>query len=237
MTEVTAARRPRRSSTDELPLEPVMRSVVNRAHAAMGATFERRGTWTVPALYGSGEQEVAALSTSLGFADISARGKIHLSGAVDPLVRSLAGALLDPLATAPIKSGGLVARLGRDWALALLAPSAEADVMRSLEPMENGGAMATDVTSALSAFLVAGPRLDELLARTLTIDPADLASARCVATTWARIPAVLVTRDLPQPAVELYVGSDHGRYAWETLRRHAGTPVGWRAIESWGWRP
>jgi glycine cleavage system aminomethyltransferase T len=237
MTEATAARRPRRSGADERPPEPVMRSVVTRAHAAMGAAFERRGAWSVPALYGSGDTEIAALSTSLGFADVSARGKIHLSGAVDPLVRSLAGASTNPLSTAPIKSGGLVARLGRDWALALLAPSAEGVVMRALEPMENGGAMATDVTSALSAFLVAGPRLDELLARTLTIDPADLVPGRCVATTWARVPAILVTRDLPKPAVELYVGSDHGRYAWETLRRHAGTPVGWRAIESWGWRP
>jgi glycine cleavage system aminomethyltransferase T len=214
-----------------------MRSVVNRLHAAMHATFETRGAWTVPALYGSGDQEVAALNDSLGFADISARGKIHLSGAVDMLVRSLAGVSIEPLSTAPIKSGGLVARLGRDWALALLAPSSEADVMRGLEPMDSGAAMATDVTSGLSAFLVAGPRLDDLLARTLTIDIADLAPGRCMAATWARIPAVLVMRKLPRPAMELYVGSDHGRYAWETLRGLAGTPVGWRAIESWGWRP
>jgi glycine cleavage system aminomethyltransferase T len=236
MSEVTATRRRRRAATDEGPPEPVMRSVVNRTHAAMGATFEKRGAWTVPAVYGSSDHEVAALSTSLGFADVSARGKIHLSGAVEPLVRSLAGRTIDPLVTAPVRSGGLVARLGRDWALALLAPSKESEVMRTLEPMENGAAMATDVTSALSAFLVAGPRLGELLARTLTIDSADLASGRCVATTWARIPTILVMRDLPQPAIELYVGSDHGRYAWETLRSLAGTPVGWRAIESWGWR-
>src|SRR4029077_15900645 len=144
MSETTTARRRRRSATDELPPQPVMRSVVIRLHAAMHATFETRGAWTVPALYGSGDHEVAALNDSLGFADISARGKIHLSGAVDPLVRSLAGAPIEPLATAPIKSGGLVARLGRDWALALLAPSSEAGAMRSLEPTDSGAAMATD---------------------------------------------------------------------------------------------
>ena len=199
MSEVTAARRRRRSATDDLPPEPVMRSVVNRTHAAMRATFESRGAWTVPALYGSGDQEVAALNDSLGFADISARGKIHLSGAVDPLVRSLAGVLIEPLSTAPIKSGGLVARLGRDWALALLAPSSEADAMRAVKQMDGGAAMATDVTSALSAFLIAGPRLDDLLARTLTIDVADLAPGRCIAATWARIPAVLVMRELHRP--------------------------------------
>jgi glycine cleavage system aminomethyltransferase T len=236
MTEATTARR-RRSDTDDRAPEPVMRSVVNRTHAAMQATFERRGAWSVPALYGSGDQEAEALRTSLAFADISARGKIHLSGDVDPLVRSLTGASIDPLATAPIKSGGLVARMGRDWALALLPPSSEGDVMRSLEPLDSGTAMATDVTSALSIFLVAGPRLNDTLARTLTLDLSDLQPGRCEATTWARIPAVLVMREMPQPAVELCVGSDHGRYAWETLRTLAGTPVGWRAVESWGWRP
>jgi glycine cleavage system aminomethyltransferase T len=236
MSEVTTTRR-RRAGADESPPEPVMRSVVNRVHTAMGATFERRGAWMVPAQYTSSDQEAAALSASLGFADVSARGKIHLSGAVEPFVRSLVGTSIDPLATAPISSGGLVARLGRDWALAVVPPSSEADVMSKLTPMESGAAMATDVTSALAGFLVAGPRLDELLARTLTLDLADLKPGRCVATTWARIPTVLLISELAQPAVELYVGSDHGRYAWETLRSRAGMPVGWRALESWGWRP
>jgi glycine cleavage system aminomethyltransferase T len=236
MSEATTTRRSR-AAADEGPPEPVMRSVVNRVHAAMGATFERRAAWIVPARYTSSDQELAALNGSLGFADVSARGKIHLSGAVDPLLRSLTGVAVDPLATAPIKSGGLVARIGRDWALALLPPSSEADAMSKLAPMDSGAAMSTDVTSALSAFLVAGPRLDELLARTLLLDMGALKAGQCVATTWARIPTVLVMRDLPQPAAELIVGSDHGRYAWETLRGRAGTPVGWSALETWGWRP
>ncbi len=236
MSEVTTARR-RRAAADAGPPEPIMRSVVNRVHAAMGATFERRGAWAVPAHYTSPDQEAAALGSSLGFADISARGKIHLSGVVDPLVRSLVGASIEPLATAQIPTGGLVARLGRDWALAVLPPSSEASAMSKVAPMDSGAVMATDVTSALSTFLVGGPRLDDLLARTLTLDTSHLKPGRCLAATWAKIPAVLLIRDLPQPAVELYVGSDHGRYAWETLRGRAGTPVGWRALESWGWRP
>src|SRR4029077_16831933 len=102
MSETTTARRRRRSAADDLPPQPVMRSVVNRLHAAMHATFETRGAWTVPALYGSGDREIAALNDSLGFADISARGKTPLSGAVAPLVRSMAGLPVEPLATAPI---------------------------------------------------------------------------------------------------------------------------------------
>ena len=221
---------------DEGPRQPVMRSVVHRMHAALGATFEKRGAWLVPVVYGSVDQEIAALSGALGFADISARGKLHLSGAVDDQIRSLTGAALDPLHTAPVTTGGTIARIARDWALALLPPSTEGDALRSLKQHEAEGAMATDTTGALSGFLVAGPRLEEFLARTVTIDPAGLVPGRCAAASWARIPAILVMKDLPAPALEIYVSSDFGRYAWDALQRVAGTPVGWRALESWGWR-
>src|SRR6266850_1253993 len=117
--------------------DPVMRSAVHRRHADLGATFERRGAWLVPALYGSPGEEMAALRTKLGFADVSARGKLQLSGAVDDHVRFLTGATLEPLHTAPMTSGGLLARIARDWGLALLTASAENDVMRALAAMES----------------------------------------------------------------------------------------------------
>jgi glycine cleavage system T protein (aminomethyltransferase) len=217
--------------------EPVMRSVAHRRHAALGATFERRGAWAVPARYESLELETEALRTALGFADVSARGKVHLSGEVGALARALTGSDPDPLRTASIESGGLLARIARDWALALVAPSAEGEVLGALEAEQSDAAMITDLTSALSAFVVAGPRLEDFLARTVNLDLAGLRPGRCVAATWARIPTVLVIRELAEPAVELYVGSDHGRYAWDTLHRLAGTAVGWGALESWGWKP
>ena len=189
----------------------------------------------MPDGYGSVDEEIAALSTSLGFADVSARGKVHLSGAIDDQVRSLTGAALNPLNTAPTARGGAVARIARDCALVLLGPSAEGDVMLALEQQQTDRAMATDVTGALSGFLVAGPRVEELLVRTVTIDPARLLPGSCAAASWARVPATLVMKDLQAPAVEIYVSSDYGRYAWEVLQRLAGMAVGWRALESWGW--
>lgn len=206
----------------------------------MGAVFENRGAWQVPALYGSEDLEVEALRTGLAYSDVSAQGKLHLSGAVDPLVRVLTGGLLEPRRTAPIGAGGVVARPARDWALALVPPSRGADVIGELEKDAGSAAMATDVTSSMSGFLVAGPRLHELLARTLTLDLAEIAPGCCVATSWARIPAILVAGDLNGTAVELYVGSEYGRYAWQTLRdlcgRLGGSPAGWTALESAGWR-
>lgn len=224
--------------------DPVMRSAVHRAHAAMGGTFELRAGWDVPSLYGTERDEVAALESTLGFADVSARGKVHLSGAVDGFIQKLTGGAVEPLRTAPARSGGnhpagLVARIARDWALALVPASTEPALIAELDGSPTDAAMATDVTSALSGFLVAGPRLEDFLAQSVTLDVADLRSGTCAAATWSRIPAVLVVRELLAPAVEIYVGSDHGRYAWETIRRLGdrvgGSPVGWRALDTFGW--
>jgi glycine cleavage system aminomethyltransferase T len=218
----------------------VMRSPAHRIHANMGVVFERRAHWEVPRLYGSQDQEVEALETNLGFADVSARGKIHLSGAVDALIRSLTGGALEPSSAASTSSGqGLVARIARDWALALTPPSGEDDVLAGIAD-GIGESLVTDITSAMSAYLVAGPRLEDFFARSVTLDTAELRPGRCAAITWCRIPSVLVMRDLPAPAVELYVSSDHGRYAWETICRLGahlgGSPVGWQALETWGWK-
>jgi len=86
--------------------------------------------------------------------------------------------------------------------------------------------MAVDVTGALAGFVVAGPRLEDFLARTVAIDPADLGPGGCTAASWARIPAILVIKDLSEPAVEIYVSSDYGRYAWDVLQSLAGSPWG-----------
>jgi glycine cleavage system aminomethyltransferase T len=85
----------------------VMRSAAHRRHADLGATFERRGAWEVPVSYGS--EDADALESGLAYADVSARGKIHLSGAVDGLVRQLSGVTLEPLQTGAMGAGGRVA--------------------------------------------------------------------------------------------------------------------------------
>ena len=218
----------------------VMRSPAHRLHASMGAVFEDHGSWQVPARYGSAEAETEAMRSTLGYADVSAQGKVHLSGAVEPWIRLLTGGSLVPLKSAPAGPNGIVARVAREWAVAIVSPSSEGDVLAKLDGAGGAGAMATDMTSSMSGFLVAGPRLSDLLARTLTLDLSEVRAGTCAAAAWARIPAIVVGLDLGSPAVELYVGSEYGRYAWQTLRdmcvKLGGSPVGWAAIESAGWR-
>jgi glycine cleavage system aminomethyltransferase T len=194
----------------------------------------------VPASYGSEPAEAEAIRNGLAIADISARGKVHLSGAVDSLLSRMAGASVEPMQTAAITSGGTVARVARDLALALFEPSAETDALAAIEGELTPDAMATNVTSAISAFLVAGPKLDELFARSMTVNVEQIQPGRCLAVRWAQIPAILVVSTPATPLVEMYIGSEYGRYAWRTLlelsHRLGGIPVGWRSLESAGWR-
>jgi glycine cleavage system aminomethyltransferase T len=219
---------------------PVMRSAAHRSHTQLGATFELRGAWEVPASYGSEAAEGEAIQNGLAVADISARGKLHLSGAVDSLLRRMAGAEVEPMRTAPITSGGVVARVARDLALALFEPSAETDPLVAIDADLASDAMATSVTSAISGFLVAGPRLDQLFARSMTVNVEEIQPGRCLAARWAQIPAIMVVSKPAGPLVEMYVGSEYGRYAWRTLLdlsdKLGGIPVGWKALEAAGWR-
>jgi glycine cleavage system aminomethyltransferase T len=194
----------------------------------------------VPASYGPEPAESEAIRTGIAIADISARGKLHLSGAVDSLLTRMAGAAVEPMRTAAITSGGMVARVARDFALALFEPSAETDALTAIDEELTPGAMATNVTSAISGFLVAGPMLDQLFARSMSVNVEEVQPGRCLAARWAQIPAILVVSTLATPMVEMYVGSEYGRYAWSTLlelsHKLGGIPVGWKSLDSAGWR-
>jgi glycine cleavage system aminomethyltransferase T len=220
---------------------PLMRSAAQRSHKDLGAVFEVRGAWEVPASYDSEAAETEAIRAGLAIADISARGKLHLSGAIDALVRRMAGDAVVPMRIAAVTSGGWVARVARDFALALFEPSAETDALTAIEAELSDDALAVDATSAMSGFLVAGPLIKQLFVRSLTVDVEEIQPGRCMGARWAQIPAILVVSETPgAPMVELYVGSEYGRYAWRTLlelsQKLGGIPVGWKTLESSGWR-
>ena len=219
---------------------PVMRSAAQRSHTDLGATFEPRGAWEVPASYGSEPAESEAIRNGLAIADISARGKLHLSGAVDSLLSRMAGAEVEPMRAVAITSGGTVARVARDLAFALFEPSGETDALAAIDAELTPDAMATTVTSAISRFLVAGPKLDQLFARSMSVNVEEIQPGRCLVARWAQIPAIMVVSTPATPMVEMYVGSEYGRYAWRTLlelsHKLGGIPVGWKSLETAGWR-
>ena len=218
-TESATAPRPR----DEWP---VMRSPAGRLHAARGASFRAESGWEIPASYGDTEAERTALREAVAICDVTARGKVDIHGRVDE-------ALPDGV------QDGIVARISHDWALVFTAPGEPSALVRELEGAAGDAAMVTDVTHLYSGYALAGPRLDDLVARLTSYDHSTLAPGAAAGAPIAEVRAVLVRRELEVPVVEAYVASEFGRYVWESLlevaERLGGAPVGWDALRAEGW--
>jgi aminomethyltransferase len=208
--------------------QPVMRSPINASHHEHGAELVVADGWEVPRRYRDVERERAATRDHLGLADISARGKIDIRGAVDPALASL-----------PYIGDVVTARLSRSWALIMTPAAALAPSLERITAAAPANAMVTDATSIYASIALLGPRVDDLLRRLISVDPLMLKPGNGLATQMLRVPAILVRRELPVRVVETYVAAELGRYVWEALfdiaRPLAPERVGWDALQAEGW--
>jgi glycine cleavage system aminomethyltransferase T len=225
--QVLTAERP--AETQGPRFAPVMRSPLTEHHRRLNAQLVTEDGWELPRNYGDVEGERRAIRDGLAIADITPRGKIDVRGQVD-----------SSLARLPQTRGAQLARLSRDWALVLTPTSGLKSSLQLLEQSADRGTMVTDATSIYAGIALLGARVPDLLLRLTAIDPAELTPGESVATQMLRIPAILLKRDLPLPAIEAYVASEFGRYAWESIftvgHLLEPEPVGWDALRAEGWR-
>jgi glycine cleavage system aminomethyltransferase T len=231
-------------SGGRLSFEPIARSPAHRYHAGLGARFVVEGRWEIPASYEHAEQEGRALRGGVAVADITARGKIDLRGEIDPVLSTLVQAATPTGSVVTIEGEGSgrmhVARLGGEWALILSEATAAGSCLASVEAARKADdTLVTDVTGLYAGFALGGPKVFELLSRLTALDLAGLGTGTCAATRVAETSGILVRRPSSDEIVELYVGSEFGRYAWETvlaLGRGVGAlPIGWDALRATGW--
>lgn len=207
---------------------PVMRSPITELHRRLGAQLGIQDGWELPRRYQDVDLERKAISTSLGIADITAKGKIDIRGAVNSVLSRL-----------PETRGATLARISRSWALVLTPPAGLESALQVMESAADRATMVTDATSIYAGIALLGPSVPELLLRLTAFDPSLLTPGQSVATQMLRMPAVLIRRDLPIIAVETYVPSEFARYAWEAVFETAQPlepePVGWDALGAEGW--
>ena len=221
----------------ELPdFEPVRRSPAHRLHVALNARFDREGAWEVPLDYGDAEGERTAARDGLALVDVTARAKVDLRGALDGAA-GLATFQPGRLGRLGDTTTAFVATVTDAWAL-LLGPAAEEEALVARAESHAGpGLMVTDAGSLFAAFALAGPRTPDLLRRLVGIDPDSLEADACAATQVAQIWGLLVRPNAE--VVEVYAGSEYGRYLWERLleigRPLSIRPAGWRALRDRGW--
>ena len=222
------------------PSRPVGLSPLHSRHVELGAEMELVDGWQRPVRYAASDEELAAVRSGVGVCDVSPMGKLALLG--DGLDAPLSAVLPNSAPpevgwVAPVDDETFVARLARDEALVTTAASRPLRLSETLTAGAAGCAHVVDVTSALAAVRVAGPRAPDLLAALTELDLARDAfgDGSCAQSRFAEIHGTLARLDASGlPAYTLFFGREYGDYMWESImeagERYGLVPFGIEAL-------
>jgi sarcosine oxidase subunit alpha len=216
--------------------EPAKRTSLHHRHKEAGATMMWTGVWRRPYSYGNAPAEAANVHDAVGVIDVSTLGKMLVLGTDAAVFLER----LYPNRFADLKAGrvrygvlstdagriiddGTIARLGDDSFYVTTTSTGAEGVLEWFEWWNAVWRMDVEifnVTGALAAVNVAGPRARELLARLTGADvssegfkyldarQAEVAGVTCLA---LRIGFV------GELGYELHFPSVYGEYLWDTL--------------------
>jgi sarcosine oxidase, subunit alpha len=229
-------------------LTPARRSSIHWRHEEAGATIQWAGPWKRPYAYGDNpEEEVRAVHESLGVIDVSTLGKLIVEGpdAVALLERLYPNRFGD-MRSGRIRYGvltsdggrimddGTIARLGDDL-FYVTTTSTGADAVTAWFEWWNAvwgyDAEIVNVTGALAAVNLAGPRAREALAG--LVEDADDISADEFKYLDAReidvagVPTLALRIGfVGELGYELHFPSPAGEYLWDRLVAEGARPFG-----------
>ena len=219
---------------------PVGLSPLHHQHVELGAEMELVDGWLRPVRYAASDEELAAVRSGVGVCDVSPMGKLALlaDGLDAPL-----GAMF-PDSTPPevgrasrVDEETIMARLARDEAFVTTAAGRALSLLERLTSGAEGCAHVVDVTSALAAVRIAGPRAPDLLAALTELDLARDAfgDGSCAQSRFAEIHGTLARLDASGlPAYTLFFGREYGDYMWESImeagERYGLVPFGTEAL-------
>ncbi|MBW3592367.1 MAG: (2Fe-2S)-binding protein [Actinobacteria bacterium] len=221
------------------PHEPGKRTSIHHRHKELGARMMWTGAWRRPHSYGDPGVEAKAVHDSLGLIDVSTLGKLLVSGPdaatfLERLYPNRFGDLkpgrirYSVLGTdgGRIMDDGTIARLS-DETFYVTTTSTGADGV--LEWFEWWNAVwhldveIANVTGALAALNVAGPKARELMSRLTDLDVSNegfkyLDAKRAPV---AGVPClVLRIGFVGELGYELHYSSTYGQYLWDTILEH-----------------
>ncbi|HEV8717137.1 MAG TPA: sarcosine oxidase subunit gamma family protein [Candidatus Binatia bacterium] len=215
---------------------PTKRTALHYTHLALGAVMVDDHGWQRPEQYGSPEEEIQAVHTGVGLCDISPVGKLDLKGresvrVLEPLFSANVVPRVGQAQWTATKTGdgvteikGLCCRLSSDHLLMVTEPgtvtAAEQALQRQVEGAD-GCAHLTNLTSALAAVQLVGPRSRDLLCKLTALDLSlsQFSDLTCAQGSVAQVHALVVRSDIGSAlAYEIYCGREFAEYLWNTLR-------------------
>ena len=202
---------------------PVALSPLHGQHVELGAEMELVDGWLRPVRYTSADEELAAVRSGVGICDVSPMSKLALLGdGVDALLNAVLPESA-PLAvgrSARVDDETFVARLARDEALVTTAAGLPPWLAERLTAGTTGCAHVVEVTSALAAVRIAGPRAPNLLAALteLNVAPDAFGDGSCAQSSFAEIHGTLTRLDAAGlHAYTLFFGREYGDYMWDSI--------------------
>ncbi|MDQ4082580.1 MAG: (2Fe-2S)-binding protein, partial [Actinomycetota bacterium] len=218
------------------PHEPARRTSIHHRHEELGATMMWTGDWRRPHSYGDPKGEAKAVHDSLGLIDVSTLGKVLVTGAgAATFLERLYPNRFSDLRVDRIRYGVLGTDAGRimdDGTIVRLADdefyvtTTSTGAERVIEWFEWWNAVwaldveIVNVTGALAAVNVAGPRSRELLSRLTALDVSNEAFAYLDARRGhvAGVPSlVLRIGFVGELGYEIHYPSPYGEYVWDTI--------------------
>lgn len=227
------------------PHRPTRRSPLDGRHRAAGGVETWVGDWRRPEAYGDIEAEVLAVRRQVGAIDVSTLGKLlvrgpdadalldaHYTRAMSdaPLGRLRYGVMTDDRGR--VADDGTVCRVGDGEYYVTTTSGGVAAVLRRLtwwREVHDLDVRVTDLTAALAAITVGGPRARALLGGLtdadlateafphLTAQRIDVAGVACVAMRVGFVGEV---------AYELHLPATHAVHVWDAVVAAGARPVG-----------
>ncbi len=218
------------------PHEPAQRTSIHHRHKELGARMMWTGTWRRPYSYGDIEGEVQSVHGAVGVIDVSTLGKLLIVGseAAEFLERLYPNRFGD-MKTGRIRYGvlntdagrimddGTIARLADDSYYVTTTSTGAGAVVEWFEwwnAVWGMDAQIVDVTGALAAVNVAGPRARDLMQRLTDLDVSNEALSYLDAkhARVAGIPSLILRIGfVGELGYEIHFASPYGEYLWDTI--------------------
>jgi sarcosine oxidase subunit alpha len=225
--------------------EPAKRTSIHHRHKELGATIMWTGDWRRPHSYGDPAAEVRAVHDDVGVIDVSTLGKLIVSGAdAVPFLERLYPNRFGDLKVGRIRyavlgtdagrimDDGTVARLSEDTFYVTTTSTGAETVVEWFEwwnAVWGFDVEIVNVTGALAAVNVAGPRARKLMARLTDLDVSNDAF-RYLDAKQAPVAGVhsLLLRIgfVGELGYELHFASPYGEYVWDQVVALGATPFG-----------
>jgi sarcosine oxidase subunit alpha len=218
------------------PHEPAQRSSIHHRHKELGGRMMWTGTWRRPHSYGDVEAEVQAVHGAVGLIDVSTLGKLLVIGpdAGEFLERLYPNRFGDMKAgriryavlntdAGRIMDDGTIARLSDDAYYVTTTSTGAGAVVEWFEWWNAVWGMdvqIADITGALAAVNVAGPRARELMSRLTDLDLSNEALSYLDARQGkiAGVPSLeLRIGFVGELGYELHFPSPYGEFVWYTI--------------------